>query len=1092
MSEQIVWKGWKLTPPIQASTDGEASRSYQRAREKYKELSSALDQIEALVPGAAEGCHGLVFSERAISDAFESIHSITSPQKLRQQHNFLVSGLERGARDLNWQVSIPSPMVTLPRKSPQVTTDTFSQLHGWDTAANIHDQLLPPTKLHQNKLKEWLAGRFLFQLVREGALLNKEWLNQVPSAVIDGIVIEGDIAYLTLKKELKSEQPSRKNKPIFKNFNVNESPEHLFEYERQYQYRRLFLSPMSHLLLLSYYQQCSLSWPQNAGAEKALLHYANSISKEFSNADLASILSVAKTSSSLEMMPLLTHYASQFDVSLSLRPTTWQRLVHRQVLVKQPEDASLEPAYIPIQPLPKRKGKYPDQLVQLIKLQRCIPASLIGQAGRNKAIVNIDNFLSSEEGNGVLVTLLAAWAKRLMQKGGRVKSKLTPSTVRTYRSHIARPLVIHGYDIHDIQALDASEWQKLYENVLNDAKTTGSRSRAQNRLRDFHDFVMDTYSVPDVEIGGNDGIAGRVDVNIITPAEYGRATAIIVSSKQSKRLRMMQALALILGYRLGLRRSECALLMRRDIAFIQHSEDIFGEVIVRANPYRRGKSYSATRRLPLWLLSPLERKILVWCYNQTYKDSKVRTVHKQLLFCPGVSSHDILSDKELFQPIQTALKVASGDTSVRYHHLRHTFVTQNILRFLENNPHELLPKEWLEGESDDKEPYITNFDFSTLAGLPSQNRPSRKRLWQLSLLTGHASPDETLSSYTHLLDWVMGHYLRERFNPVVSSDMQSVLFKNQSKTAVTSWRNRKGLKGQIRASDILNQLKSEGQDYLADNRLEPFFQLYESPAINPLDNATALFTWPNATTIYQCLRLIEQQEHQGVSLGNAIQYAARSFLFAPNQLDRWVKTGEKLMTRRTRRTNSAFSRGDNVNRRSELAASQVVYMPELRRCMAPPLKPQVLKEADQFFHKLLDWCRANPEKAEKSFVTFRNHMQRSTGHIKLPDAVAINTVRDILRPLGCLQHAYLVVEVETNAVEKKLKRHWSQATDIPAKRIMLIPTPSRSGRTRHWYGNAHLKITRGDYKDAEQPLWEAIRFASFMILLVADITDQYD
>ena len=196
-----------------------------------------------------------------------------------------------------------------------------------------------------------------------------------------------------------------------------------------------------------------------------------------------------------------------------------------------------------------------------------------------------------------------------------------------------------------------------------------------------------------------------------------------------------------------------------------------------------------------------------------------------------------------------------------------------------------------------------------------------------------------------------------------------------------SWRNRKGLKGQIQASDILNQLKSEGQDYLADNRLEPFFQLYEPPAINPLDNATALFTWPNATTIYQCLRLIEQQEHQGVSLGNAIQYAARSFLFAPNQLDRWVKSGEKLMTRRTRRTNSAFSRGDNVNRRSELAASQVVYMPELRRCMAPPLKPQVLKEADQFFHKLLDWCRANPEKAEKSFVTFRNHMQLSLIHI---------------------------------------------------------------------------------------------------------------
>ena len=38
MSEQSIWAGWKLTPPIQASTDGEASRRYQRAREKYKEL----------------------------------------------------------------------------------------------------------------------------------------------------------------------------------------------------------------------------------------------------------------------------------------------------------------------------------------------------------------------------------------------------------------------------------------------------------------------------------------------------------------------------------------------------------------------------------------------------------------------------------------------------------------------------------------------------------------------------------------------------------------------------------------------------------------------------------------------------------------------------------------------------------------------------------------------------------------------------------------------------------------------------------------------------------------------------------------------
>ena len=114
----------------------------------------------------------------------------------------------------------------------------------------------------------------------------------------------------------------------------------------------------------------------------------------------------------------------------------------------------------------------------------------------------------------------------------------------------------------------------------------------------------------------------------------------------------------------------------------------------------------------------------------------------------------------------------------------------------------------------------------------------------------------------------------------------------------------------------------------------------------------------------------------------------------------------------------------------------------------------------------------------------RNHIQRSTGHIVLPDADAINRVRELLRPLRCFQHTYLVVEVTVNAKAKRVKQHWSNATNIPHPRIELIPTLSPSGHTRYWYGNAHLKITRDSYKKAEQPLWEAVRFAAFMAMLV--------
>ena len=83
-----------------------------------------------------------------------------------------------------------------------------------------------------------------------------------------------------------------------------------------------------------------------------------------------------------------------------------------------------------------------------------------------------------------------------------------------------------------------------------------------------------------------------------------------------------------------------------------------------------------------------------------------------------------------------------------------------------------------------------------------------------------------------------------------------------------------------------------------------------------------------------------------------------------------------------------------------------------------------------------------------------------------------------------MKHTYLIVETGEGAKDKPVKNYWSNATDIPHKRIELVPTSSSSGRTRYWYGNVNLKITRGHYSDRQQPLWEAFRFAVFMMMLV--------
>ncbi|WP_139839400.1 site-specific integrase [Halomonas sp. CSM-2] len=1100
MSDKTLWSGWRLPKPQKKASDGQEERRYQRDRERYQYLMGLLERLEQKVPGSMEGKPNLSFSDADTNAVFEALHQNTPPKALRKTHNFIVRGLENGLKKLKWRVTIPSPLVTNARKPPAVTTASFSELHRWDALVAVHDAALPNVeKLSGTALRKWMVGRWLFQLIREGAVLNKRHLEQLPKAFEQGISFAPGTGFLTLtdciqsanadeEEQEEADEASSGNPPSESN---TETP---LDKELRFKYRRLCLSPMSQLLLLITYQAIGKAWPQTASnslvsVEQCLMVYIKHIADSASTS-LAALLSMAKTAAALDMPPLLVHYASKADSSLSFRPSSWQRLLTRSVLPNTLINTHDDDVYLDFQTTDQVSSTPVDQLQQLRQLQHCFSASLVGHTGRREAIANIDAFLAVSNSNGVMVTLLAKWCLKLMQKGGRVKSRLVARSAETYLSTIARPLVAHSQTFGDVLTASADEWEALYENVLNSAKTLASRAKMQNRLIDFHHFLVDTLAIPHIDLESGNAAKQRVDVNIVTPAEFRRALALIEASQQPERFRTMQKLALILGYRLGIRRSECAGLQIKDVAYLFDNDAFEGEVIIRSNEYRRGKSYSATRRLPLWLLMPEERQDLINWVQRRQGEITTQQTTKQLLFCRSGNGRLLLEDKALFHPIQTALKTVSGDNSLRYHHLRHSFVTFTLMRLLERKSGEILPNVWRLDDYRNMAMPNAKADISALAGLAPQDRPSRKRLWQLALWAGHASPDETLSSYTHSLDWILGQDLRERFNPTLSIDQQFALLNFPTKTALSSWRNRRGLKGQTQAGVLLQYLQDEWQPYLADDPLEQEWRSYQPPSENPLDNPLgAAFDWPEATTIYQSLRLVEQQESKGVALDDAIHRTAKRFVLDAEQLSLWMENGEALMERKTRRTNQQFSREDNRYDRARRVASQRIYMPELKRCMAPPIKPAVLREAGQFFHRLLDWHQSQPETAEKSLVTLRNHMQRSTGQVELPDADAINSVRELLRPLRCFQSVYLVVEVEAKANEKDIKRHWSNATDISQSRIELTPTPSPSGQTRHWYGNANLKITRGHYTDRQQPLWEAVRFAAFMAMLVLGLGD---
>lgn len=730
MSDQPLWSGWRLPRPQKMSSDGQEKRRYQRDRERYQFLMGILETLEQKVPGAIEGKPNLSFADTDTSTVFEALHQSTPPKALRKTHNFLVKGLENGHEKLKWRVTIPSPLVTVVRKPPRVTTSSFSDLHRWDALVEAHDTMPSVKNLSDNALRKWLVGRWLFQLIREGALLHKRYLEQMPEAFEQGLSFASGTGFLTLADCIQSANAGEEEKEQDEASDDNPPPEPPsetpIEKELRFHYRRLYLSPMSQLLLLNTYQDIGNAWPRTASksrvsVEQCLMFYIKHIAVDTPPASISILLTMARTASALDMPPLLTHYASKADSSLSLRPSSWQRLLNGNVLIAHSIDNKDEDedVYVDFQTTHQASTSPSDQLKQLRQLQQCFSASLVGQTGRREAIDNINAFLEVSNSNGVMVTMLANWCKKLMQKGGRVKSKLVASTAETYLSTIARPLVAHQ-PFGDVQAASADEWEALYENVLNSAKNPTSRAKMRNRLNEFHHFLVDSYAFPHIDLDSAQAEKQRVDVNIITPAELRRALALIETSRQPERFRTMQKLALILGYRLGIRRSECAGLQIKDVAYLFENDPFGGEIIIRSNDYRKGKSYSATRRLPLWLLMPEEQRDLINWVKRRQGEITTQQVTKQLLFCRSGNGRLLLEDKALFQPIQIALKTVSGDHTLRYHHLRHSFVTFTLLRLLERMPGELLPDAWVLEDHRNIAMPNTDADISALAGLAPQ------------------------------------------------------------------------------------------------------------------------------------------------------------------------------------------------------------------------------------------------------------------------------------------------------------------------------------------------------------------------------------
>jgi integrase len=280
------------------------------------------------------------------------------------------------------------------------------------------------------------------------------------------------------------------------------------------------------------------------------------------------------------------------------------------------------------------------------------------------------------------------YAYRIATEGTQYKKDLAWKTVRKHiRSITSNLLTVLGQS--DLLSLDEPEYEELYFQTL-DRAPASARSARLVALREFHHCLMDEFHVENVDwsyilgLGdwpGLDPMLG-IDANIVTYKEYLRSIQIIESSSIGTASgRLKYAALIILGFRFGLRWSEALLLERRDIRW--NLDRGYVEIRVRPNLHRRLKTRASRRVIPLLgQLSKSESKILKEVRDQSaqlgQKDPRT------LLFNDGADARRVIARSTASYLVNRALKLSSGDSNVRFHHLRHTF--SSVLVFMAIRP----------------------------------------------------------------------------------------------------------------------------------------------------------------------------------------------------------------------------------------------------------------------------------------------------------------------------------------------------------------------------------------------------------------------
>lgn len=380
--------------------------------------------------------------------------------------------------------------------------------------------------------------------------------------------------------------------------------------------------------------------------------------------------------------------------------------------------------------------------------------------------------IETSQPKGTIEHCFASFAVHLVSARSASNNKLALSTSRAYLVTVSKQLGGRLGSVDPCRlgssALETMYWEILEE--ASDSQNVRSKHKGIARaLREFHHFLVQNDHATSIDyrevLGVGKGLV-PVNANLITFDDF---SGILLQLPDSIRIhrpnqphmnKLLAAarLIFILAFKCGLRPMEVLMLKLCD--FCEHDP---AELLVRPSEARRLKTKNATRKLPLYaLLSESElaelrqwKKARLTELQSISSDASALPIQQKFLFGIPELKYDFIPQETVFPILHHAMREVTGDESIRFYNLRHSFASWTMLRLMLSDlpvipgifPHLPETTQRLKESADFRKKLYGRGDLT------------RRHVYAVALLLGHAGPATSLEHYIHFCDVLLACWL---------------------------------------------------------------------------------------------------------------------------------------------------------------------------------------------------------------------------------------------------------------------------------------------------------------------------------------------